>query len=75
MTDDYLPELDLQAAYDLGGDVSEAEHLGTEPPIPAVPHGSELWRAVMVDAPVASYGPDAIALLRTEFDRGRMDFW
>jgi hypothetical protein len=75
MTDDYLPELDIQAAYDLGGDVAEAENHGTEPPVPRVPSAAALWRAVMDDAPRASYPADAVTLLREQFDRGRRDYW
>lgn len=65
----------FQAAYDLGGDVAEAESHGKPLPIERVPDGETLWRAVMGDAVRADWPTITLPQLRAELDRGYGDYW
>lgn len=63
----------FQAAYDLGGDVAEAEAHGDPLPFPKTPTGPELWQRIMGDAARSDWPTNTLRQLRAEYEAGITD--
>lgn len=65
----------FQAAYDLGGDIAEADRWDQPRPFPKVPSAGELWARIMGDESRADWPANTLPQLRHELERGYADFW
>lgn len=63
-----------QTAYNLGGDVAEAQHNGDPLPFPRFPSAEELWTRIMGDAARADHPTNTLSHLRAEFEAGYADW-